>query len=588
VGPLQNMSARTATCRLLALLAGAHAFSTLPEGEYTISRWDHHDLFSAWKAKYGRSYATTAGEAAAFAAFKDNHAAIEAHNADPSKNYKLAHNHYSDITPDEHRANHLGFVDLPLDRGGRLLESAPVFKPRKLDNHLPASWDWTAQGKVTSVKCQGNCGDCWAFASSAAIESAYAIENNVATATLSVSPQQLTSCTNGVLGNYGCSGGNAVGAFTYLGGNRNPPGEIASNGATLQGLGSQYMEASWTLRDGTTVSRSKVCACKDYPFTSGVGEAYYASMLTDNTMCGKNYASEPQAPASTGTCDTSQVSTCDSGLGLSVGGFGLVASEADLQAAVHQQPVVVAVNGGASGVQYYKSGVFDGCTGNAQNHAVLVVGWGTDSKGGDYWKIKNSWGSKWGYDGYWHLKRGVNMCGIGYTRPGSTYTMAYPTGVSGSGFPPPAPPNPPPPLPPPLALGSSLAYRNPKTSTCASGSVNLNADREVTISCGPIDYPPDCRKVSIIAPRTGEFTMTYPGLSDEFGGNTLPCAPTCSASSPCPSAPTTDGATAQAQCMLNDGGGSKYCALMCYSTAGLILECPHDMSCYMGHCVYKA
>jgi hypothetical protein len=251
-----------------------------------------------------------------------------------------------------------------------------------------------------------------------------------------------------------------------------------------------------------------------------------------------------------------------------VGGFGLGASEAYLQAAVHQQPVVVAVNGGASGVQSYKSGVFDGCTGNTQNHNVLVVGWGTDSNGGDYWKMKNSWGSKWGYDGYWHLKRGVNMCGIGYTTPGSMYTMAYPTGVTGSGFPPPAPPNPPPPLPPPVPVGSSLAYSNPKTSTCASGSMNLNANREVKVSCGP-----NCIE-----------TMTYPGLSGEFGGNTLPCAPTCSASSPCPSAPTTGGATAQAQCNINDGGESKYCALMCYG----VLECPYDMSCYDGYCVYKA
>ena len=47
------------------------------------------------------------------------------------------------------------------------------------------------------------------------------------------------------------------------------------------------------------------------------------------------------------------------------------------------------------------------------NHAVLVVGWGIEN-GKKYWQIKNSYGDKWGENGYFRIKRGTGHCGIGY------------------------------------------------------------------------------------------------------------------------------------------------------------------------------
>jgi len=53
----------------------------------------------------------------------------------------------------------------------------------------------------------------------------------------------------------------------------------------------------------------------------------------------------------------------------------------------------------------YRSGVFGNCEGRI-NHAVLLVG-SVDGA----WKIKNSWGTSWGENGFIRLKGG-NTCGL--------------------------------------------------------------------------------------------------------------------------------------------------------------------------------
>jgi C1A family cysteine protease len=91
-------------------------------------------------------------------------------------------------------------------------------------------------------------------------------------------------------------------------------------------------------------------------------------------------------------------------------------SPSQLQAAVAQQPVSIAIQANQLAFQLYTSGILDGKCGDALDHGVLLVGYGTDN-GTDYWKIKNSWGPTWGEKGYIRVVRdmtvqGPGMCGL--------------------------------------------------------------------------------------------------------------------------------------------------------------------------------
>src|ERR1700736_856990 len=57
---------------------------------------------------------------------------------------------------------------------------------------LPASFDWGAQGKVSSVKCQW-CNDCWAFASAAVMESSMLIGGSPSN--INLSEQSIVDCS---------------------------------------------------------------------------------------------------------------------------------------------------------------------------------------------------------------------------------------------------------------------------------------------------------------------------------------------------------------------------------------------------------
>jgi C1A family cysteine protease len=108
---------------------------------------------------------------------------------------------FSDLTPEEFKAMYLTYVP------------SNVSMPRVnvvLDGEAATVVDWRTKGAVTPVKDQGQCGSCWAFSATEAIES-YSFLNDGKL--VSLSAQQITSCdkTDG-----GCNGGNTETAYGYV------------------------------------------------------------------------------------------------------------------------------------------------------------------------------------------------------------------------------------------------------------------------------------------------------------------------------------------------------------------------------------
>jgi len=85
-------------------------------------------------------------------------------------------------------------------------------------------------------------------------------------------------------------------------------------------------------------------------------------------------------------------------------------SQSALTSAVGGRPISVLVDADDA-FQSYRSGIISNAScGKTLNHAVLLVGYGTN-----YWIVKNSWGTTWGESGYVRLAFTGNdsgTCGV--------------------------------------------------------------------------------------------------------------------------------------------------------------------------------
>lgn len=115
--------------------------------------------------------------------------------------YKLGLTPFLHLSIDEWKGR---FTNLTLDKTD--FTEAPSLNLRT----SVSDFSWVSLGLTTPVKDQGQCGSCWSFSSTEAVESAYAIK----TGKLKIlSTQQLVDCSKL---NSGCNGGLQNRAFKYL------------------------------------------------------------------------------------------------------------------------------------------------------------------------------------------------------------------------------------------------------------------------------------------------------------------------------------------------------------------------------------
>jgi len=202
-----------------------------------FSEQDYQYLFTKWVDQWGKTYEHE-NFFHKYNTFRANLDFIVEHNSF-NRSYTLTMNQFGDLTSTEFGKTYCGFKP-----------SARSESPVDFVGATADSLDWLALGAVTPVKDQGQCGSCWAFSATGAIEGAC----QIATKTLvSVSEQQLVDCA-GSEGNQGCNGGLMDYAFEWV---------IKNGGIAAEG------DYKYTARDGTCqtgkTSVSKISSYKDVP-----------------------------------------------------------------------------------------------------------------------------------------------------------------------------------------------------------------------------------------------------------------------------------------------------------------------------------
>ncbi|KAG2438899.1 hypothetical protein HYH02_010694 [Chlamydomonas schloesseri] len=347
---------------ILALKASANSETNAAAAKPAAAAWGD------FKSRWARNYSRPSDDAVRLELFNATLQFIQQYNSNSSRGQYDAFMRLgplADATPEEYQrlrgvnlvnntatssVNRTAVLAAPPAQGASTSGSSSGALP-------PSTVNWVAAGKVTGIKNQYQCGDCWAFAATAVVETMLAIQAGT-NATISLSEQQVMDCTpytlkgNGSVNSDGCDG-------TY---------------DLYSGLVFPYAREG-LMTDGA------------YPYT-----------------------------AAQGTC-RDPVSTL---VNLTAAGTVLPYNETAMIQALQNGPIIVSVAASSQAFQNYGGGIFNdfaACgtcwnsrirtyvAGSCQvDHAVALVGYDLNER---YWILRNSWGPDWGIGGYMLISMGT-------------------------------------------------------------------------------------------------------------------------------------------------------------------------------------
>lgn len=316
-----------------------------------------HTEFFAWTEHHSKTYQTEEETKLRLEIWKNNDAFIRAHNnKDPPPSYTLGHNHFSDLTLDEYQEyNRLGSYSPGLVTPVRTRSYDSVSTATKLrkNRQLQDVPDSIDWVEKGAIVPVKNQGMCGSCWAFSAIVAIEGAHYLDTRNLTSLSEQELVDCDHLDMG---CSGGLMDNAFLF---DENSTG---------------------------------ICSEEDYPY------AMHRRWLRG---CG------------------SEKGECVPVEHTRVSSFVDVENTVDaFLAAISKQPVSVAIEADLQSFQFYESGVYDDpVCGDALDHGVAAVGYGTSDDGIDYFKVRNSWGKGWGDEGYILMSRSTEIhvngtCGI--------------------------------------------------------------------------------------------------------------------------------------------------------------------------------
>ena len=312
------------------------------------------DEFKKYLKKFNKTYLSKQEYLKHLNLFNSSFYKVINHNKNNS--FKLSLNKFSDLTLEEKKKYKRGKImkhEVKVNKKFRFLKGKDDYSDKDIDKEkmdLPKNFDYRELGGITEVSNQGICGSCAVFSIVSLIEHYYFMKENELK---KFSEQQIIDCAT------------------------DTDTDICLSGSTC-----------WDILK--YIAKKGIMEYENYPYESGYTGRKSKCRYNEKDVVTK------------------------------ISSYRLVDNPKPINIKKYLYkygPISTSIN--YCGLADYYNGIVDYSSSKCPNsiydvhHAVTIVGWGYDEETQtDYWIVRNSYGKKWGNNGYMYVKYGKNTLGI--------------------------------------------------------------------------------------------------------------------------------------------------------------------------------